>query len=72
MEEFVDSLEDNTTKMRLLDALRGKKPFANFKYQIDNSGDYRELWFAFRLEKTIEWIRTQLARFPGLAVAINL
>lgn len=60
MEEFVDSLENSSTKIRLLTALEGKKPFANFKFQIDNSGEYRELWFAFKRQKNIEWIQNQI------------
>ena len=60
MEEFVDTLDDNSTKIRLLTALEGHKPFANFKLQIDNSGKYREIWFAFKQQKTIEWVLDQL------------
>lgn len=61
MEEFVYTLENNSTKIRLLTALEGQKPFANFKHQIDNSGDYRELWFTFRRNKNIEWVQDQLS-----------
>src|SRR5215203_2312984 len=31
MEDFAEALEDRTMKIRLLTALDGKKPFANFK-----------------------------------------
>jgi hypothetical protein len=47
MEEFVHSLENNPTKIRLLTALEGHKPFANFKHQIENSDHERQLWFVF-------------------------
>lgn len=60
MEEFVDSLENNSTKVKLSTALEERKPFANFKQQVDNSSEYRELWFAFRRERNIEWVRNQL------------
>ena len=60
MEEFVDTLDNNSTKIRLLTALEGHKPFANFKLQIDNSGEYRELWFSFKQQKTIEWVLNQV------------
>ena len=60
MEEFVDSLENSTAKIRLLTALEGRKPFANFKHQVENSDEYRELWFAFRRQKNIAWIQNQL------------
>ena len=61
MSQFADSLPNNSTKISLITALEGRKPFANFKYQIDNSGEYRELWFAFRRQKNIEWIENQLS-----------
>jgi hypothetical protein len=60
MEEFVNSLGNNIIKTRLLQALEGRKPFANFGYQIDNLGNCRELWFAFRRNKTIKWVQNQL------------
>src|SRR5258705_1866865 len=60
MEEFVDTLDNNSTKIRLLTALEGHKPFANFKVQIDHSGEYRELWFSFKQQKTVEWVVDQL------------
>ena len=60
MEEFLHSLEDNSTKLRLLRALEGHKPFANFKHQIENSDHERQLWFAFRREKNMRWVENQL------------
>ena len=60
MEEFIDSLENSYEKIRLMKAIIGKKPFANFKFQIDNCGVEREMWFKFRREKNIEWVRKQL------------
>ena len=60
MRQFVDSLENNSTKVALLIALEGPKPFANFKDNIHNSGDYRDLWFAFLKKRNIEWIRNQI------------
>ncbi len=60
MTEFVETIENSSIKVRLLKAIEGQKPFANFKHQIDNSGEYRELWFTFRRQKNIQWIREQL------------
>jgi hypothetical protein len=59
MEDFVNTLDEGPTKIRLETALEGKKPFANFKFQIDNS-EYRQSWFAFKDEKYIEWLADQL------------
>lgn len=60
MEDFVETVDDNILKIQLIQALENKKPFKNFKYQIDNSGGYREQWFAFRTNKNIDWIKRQL------------
>lgn len=60
MEEFIHSLDNNSTKIRLLQAIEGRKPFANFKHQIENTDTERQLWFAFRKEKNMEWIQDQL------------
>lgn len=62
MEDFVDSLKESTTKIRLLTTLEGHKPFGNFNHQIHNTGEERELWFKFRREREIEWVREQLGR----------
>ena len=61
MEEFIESLDNNDTKIRLVTALEGRKPFANFNHQIHNSNEYRELWFAFKRQKSIEWVQNQLS-----------
>src|SRR5687768_10392364 len=61
MEDFVLSLENNSVKVRLLQAIEGRKPFANFKHQIENSGEYREQWFTFRRNRNIDWVQNQLS-----------
>lgn len=62
MEEFAEQLMENKVlRVELLDALNRKKPFREFKFVIDNSGKYREQWFGFRLEKTMNWIKKQIA-----------
>lgn len=60
MEDFVDLLPNNSTKTRLITALEGHKPFANFNHQIHNSGEYKEQWFKFRMARGVEWVREQL------------
>jgi len=47
MESFTQQLEDKKLKSQLVYALSHKKPFANFKYHIDNS-KYRQDWFDFK------------------------
>ena len=64
MQQFAYSVEDNGTKIRLVTALEGRHPFANFKRQVDNSGEYREQWFNFRRQRNIDWINEQLSVVP--------
>lgn len=54
MEHFINEVSDNNFKNRLEEILQNRKPFRNFKYEVENS-DYREAWFAFR-QKEIEKI----------------
>jgi hypothetical protein len=52
MEKFLNQLKPGKETDRLLQAISGRKPFANFNHQIHNS-KYREDWFAFR-QKELE------------------
>ena len=60
MENFTNSLADtNKLKQKLIYALTNKKPFANFKFQVDNSGEYRDAWFEFRRVQIKNWVIEQ-------------
>ncbi len=61
MEEFVEIVGDEELQERLYDAIHRWKPFRNFKYQIDSSENYRQLWFYFKGEKYIEYTKQQLS-----------
>jgi hypothetical protein len=55
MADFVNQLKSGRETDKLIQALNGHKPFANFNHQIHNS-KYRDDWFAFRqraLEKHV-------------------
>jgi hypothetical protein len=61
MEQFANSLKDsNELKKLLLISLTKQKPFREFKFIIDNSGDYRQKWFAFKKMKLEEWVINRL------------
>lgn len=62
MTGFIDSL-DNTIPLKgyLILALNKRKPFREFKYVIDNSGPYRNIWFAFKEQEVIGWVKKQVA-----------
>ena len=61
MERFINMVDSQAVRNRLLYALNQPKPFRRFKQLIDESGEYRQRWFAFRESQTIEWLRDQLA-----------
>lgn len=63
MEEFTETVDDRILQSKLLDILGRKKPFANFKHQIDNSGPYREAWFQFRRTAFQEWVKEQVDEY---------
>ena len=56
MEEFIDTVEDENFKQKLIYALNRNKPFRNFKYEIDYSDEYRQRWFKFKEEKYLECV----------------
>ncbi len=47
MENFIDEVQDYKLKEKLINTLNRKKPFANFKFLVENT-DYRQQWFDFR------------------------
>jgi hypothetical protein len=42
MADFTESIDDKGLQNKLINALNRPKPFQNFKWQIDNSGEYRQ------------------------------
>lgn len=69
MTDFAEQVEDEKLQERLYRALNRAKPFRNFRWEIDNAGEYREKWFEFKNKKLIEFvneqIKTSLARQLG-------
>lgn len=60
MEGFIDSIDNLRLKERLIHALNGRNPFRNFKYEIDNSGEYRQIWFDYKEQTYCELIKDQI------------
>jgi len=60
MEEFAESITDNTLYDKLTNALNRRKPFQNFKWIIDNSGKYRQQWFDFKTKYYISWVKDRI------------
>jgi hypothetical protein len=63
MEDFAGQLSDrNPLKHQLLKALSERKPFRQFKFVIDDSGDFREEWFDYKRARLEEWVRGEFER----------
>ena len=63
MEEFAETLNENKQLQgRLLYALNNRKPFREFKFIIDNSGDFRQQWFDFKNKWQIDYVEQELKR----------
>ena len=60
MVDFAESITDNNFRHKLINALENRKPFQNFKWHIDNSGDERQKWFDFRRMRNIEFVEKQI------------
>ncbi len=59
LEDFSNSLPQTGLKNILISALQGRKPFRNFNHLIHNADNERDLWFAYRMERMIEWVSAQ-------------
>ena len=57
---FVEQLNDCLLKEKLINVLNKSKPFKNFKFQIDNSDEYRQKWFDFKNRSYVEYVKLQL------------
>ncbi len=60
MEDFAESVDFPKLRSELIYVLNQKKPFSKFKYAVDNSGEYREKWFAFKAERVQQWVKEQI------------
>ncbi|MTB51122.1 UPF0158 family protein [Lewinella sp. W8] len=60
MEAFAATVEDPEIQRRLRYALNNRKPFRNFKYEVDYDDDVRQRWFRFKASKIEAWVRDYL------------
>jgi Uncharacterised protein family (UPF0158) len=61
MEDFAEQLNDTKLQQELFNALNRKHPFREFKFVIDNSGEYRNAWFDFKNKQYFEWVENQIS-----------
>jgi len=66
MDAFVETVEDEELKKKLDLGLSLSKPFRNFKDILNYDAEYRDKWFAFKMEKTIEFVKEQLNNYNEL------
>ena len=61
MTGFIEILEDKSLQNRLANSIQRKKPFANFKFEINNADEsIRSKWFEFKKNKLVEWVKRQI------------
>lgn len=60
MSEFANQVSDNRVQRRLFEALKKNKPFREFKFVIDNSGDFRQQWFDFKNKWQQDFVARQI------------
>jgi len=63
MIDFTDIVDDQIFKSKLLNILEKSKPFKNFKRFIDNSGEYRQIWFDFKSKSYIKLVKDQIYNY---------
>jgi hypothetical protein len=63
LEEFVETIADETIRQRFEDAISFKKPFQNFKQLLLNYPELRQQWFAFKDKRYIEWVCERIERY---------
>ena len=63
MKEFAEALSDsNKLKDQLFNALNRRKPFREFQWVIDNSGEYRDVWFRFKNRWLQDWVKERVEK----------
>ncbi len=65
MKYFIDEVDNRNLQDRLIYDLNHRKPFANFKYRVENS-DYRQQWFNFRQKQWEQYVWNEMQEQLGL------
>ena len=63
MIDFAETVDNPELQDKLVNSLRMAKPFKNFKWQVDNSGEYRQKWFDYQKMHYIEWVKEQIDNY---------
>lgn len=60
MSSFAEKVASRGISSKLIRALNGRKPFRNFKYQVDNHEETRQRWFKHKAEAYINYVVEEL------------
>jgi hypothetical protein len=60
MEWFIDDVENETAKEKLMNAITRKRPFAHFKDQLREFPEILEEWYKFKESCLIDFVKGQL------------
>ncbi len=60
MADFVQRVDDVQLHEKLINALNYRKPFQNFKFIIDDAGEYRQEWFKYKEKRLMAWVKQQI------------
>ncbi|MEL7221230.1 MAG: UPF0158 family protein [Bacteroidota bacterium] len=61
MEDFTHTVTNKRMQDRLFNALNRRKPFSNFKHEVDHGGDIRQQWFDFKQAAYEAYVREELS-----------
>ena len=63
MADFTETVDNQKLRDKLVNSLNKSKPFRNFKWQIDNSGEYRQKWFDYKKLRYIKSVKEQIDNY---------
>lgn len=63
MVDFAEQLTNARVQDALFRALNKRGPFREFKFAIDNSGEFRQQWFDFKNQRYIDWVTQQVQAY---------
>jgi len=66
MVDYAESIDNKKLQEKLFNALNKSHPFRNFKWHIDNAGEYRQKWFDYKNQRFIDHVKEQIEVYNGL------
>jgi len=60
MADFASEITDKEFQARIMKSLNQKSPFRNFKFTLDSSDYYRQMWFDYKKNRYIEFVKSQI------------